>query len=44
MEGLYVTKSEIKNQTIVKLIIEEEDPIDVNEGEISSPDPPETSP
>ena len=37
MDGLYVTKTEFKNQTIVKLIIEEEDPRDVIEGEISSP-------
>ncbi len=39
MEGLYVTKSESKNAVIVKLIIEEEDPRDVVEGEISTPGP-----
>ena len=32
MDGLYVTKSEFKNQTIVRLVIEEEDPRDVIEG------------
>ena len=39
MEGLYVTKTESKNAVIVKLIIEEEDPSTVIEGEISTPDP-----
>ena len=42
MDGLYVTKTESKNAVIVKLIIEEEDPRDVIEGEISSPDPAAT--
>ena len=42
MEGLYVTKTESKNAVIVKLIIEEEDPRDVIEGEISTLDPSET--
>jgi len=43
MDGLYVTKTESKNAVIVKLIIEEEDPRDVIEGEICTPDSPETS-
>ena len=42
MEGIYVTKTESKNATIVKLIIEEEDPRDVIEGGISAPDLSET--
>jgi len=42
MDGLYVTKTESKNAIIVKLIIEEEDPSSVIEGEISAPDPPES--
>ena len=43
MDGLYVTKTESKNTVIVKLVIEEENPEDVIEGEVSLPDPPETS-
>jgi len=41
MDGLYVTKTESKNAVIVKLVIEEEDPRDVIEGEISPPAPSE---
>jgi len=39
MDGLYVTKTESKNAVIVKLIIEEEDPRDVIEGEIRTTEP-----
>jgi len=42
MEGIYVTKTESKNAVIVKLVIEEEDPSSVIEGEISPSDPPES--
>jgi len=42
MDGLYVTKTESKNAIIVKLVIEEEDPSTVIDGEISTLDPPET--
>ena len=44
MEAIYIQRSEHRQATIVKLIIEEEDPRDVIEGEISPPSPPETSP
>ena len=40
MDGLYVTKTESKNAVIVRLVIEEEDPSSVLEGEIIAPDPP----
>jgi len=39
MDGLYVTKTESKSAIIVKLIIEEEDPGDVIEGVMRTPDP-----
>jgi len=42
MEGIYVTKTESKNAIIVKLIIEEEDPRDVIEGEHGTPNPAAT--
>ena len=41
--GIYIQRSEHRQATIVKLIIEEEDPSSVIEGEISTPSPPETS-
>jgi len=40
MDGLYVTRTESKNAVIVKLVIEEEDPRDVIEGEVRSPGAP----
>jgi len=43
MEAIYVQRSEHRQATIVKLIIEEEDPSSVIEGETTTPDPPETS-
>jgi len=39
MEAIYVQRSEHRQATIVKLIIEEEDPSSVIEGGISTPDP-----
>jgi len=44
MDGLYVTKTESKNAVIVKLVIEEENPEDVIEGEISTPGDPGLTP
>lgn len=42
MEAVYIQRSEHRQATIVKLIIEEEDPRDVMEGEISTPSPPKS--
>jgi len=39
MEAIYIQRSEHRQATIVKLVIEEEDPTTVIEGEISTPDP-----
>ena len=44
MEAIYIQRSEHRQATIVKLIIEEEDPRDVMEGEISTLGDPNLTP